>query len=554
MTVLPIVARELRVSARRWGTYVLRLGAAASAIALAAIIYWFISRDGGVRPADMGKVIFAVLNGFAFLYALLVGVRVSSDCISSEKREGTLGLLFLTDLKGLDIVLGKLVASALDSFYALVSVLPVLAIPILLGSVTPGEIWRAVISLLSTALFSVCAGMFVSAFSVNERKATAGTFLLIAFIAAGIPVGFLILGSYLSLGQEFQWLFSLSPGTSMVATLVNNPTAIPWELYWTSVTFTLFYAFAFAGVAALVVPRIWQQRVEGKPGRGDWRSGAGDLAAKRAERQQLLDLSPTCWLGGRGRLRGIWLWVFLSCVMAGWLWAYVEDSSMMLTLGMSGAWMFFVHGVLKIFVASEAVRTYAEDFKQGALELILCTPLTVGEIIRGQIMNVVRYFRWPILAVLTADIFLLVAGLTGGRSADNPEIIQMFGAMMVFFVIDCAVITVVGLWQGLISRNGRQALTSTTVRIMVLPWIMFGLLNLFASVVMRSAIPGSLQLSVLIALALLINGLFGWQAWEQLHQNLRLVAASRYGGKQPSPWWAALGRTCGRLGQRRKPA
>ena len=83
MTVLPIVARELRVSSRRWGTYVLRLGAATAAIALAAIVYLFISNEGSTSPAAMGKIIFGVLNGFAFLYALLIGVRVTSDCISS---------------------------------------------------------------------------------------------------------------------------------------------------------------------------------------------------------------------------------------------------------------------------------------------------------------------------------------------------------------------------------------------------------------------------------------------------------------------------------------
>jgi len=555
MTVLPIVARELRVSARRWGTYVLRLGAAASAIALAAIIYWFISRDAGTRPAEMGKVIFGVLNGFAFLYALLVGVRVSSDCISSEKREGTLGLLFLTDLKGLDIVLGKLVASALDSFYALVSTLPVLAIPVLLGSVTPGEIWRAALSLLATALFSVCAGLFVSAFSVNERKATAGTFLLIAFIAAGVPVILLILGAYLNLDHELRWLFALSPATSMVAAINNNPTEISWELYWTSISVTGFYAVLFAGVAALVVPRIWQQRVEARAGT---KQGTGDTAiagARRAERQQLLDVSPTCWLGSRGRLRGLWLWVFLACVAAGWLWAYFEEKSAMLSLGMSTAWMFFVHGVLKLFVASEAVRTYAEEFKQGALELILCTPLTVGEIIRGQLLNVVRFFRWPILAVLAIDVVLLVAGRASGRPAgDLGTTSQFFVAMMIFFVLDCAAITLVGLWQGLTSRNSRQALTSTTVRIMVLPWIIYGLLNLSASVIAERSIPGSLQLSLLAVLSLLVNGRFGWQAWAQLHQNLRLVAASRYGGHRPPSWWNALGRFYGRLSGRRSAA
>lgn len=555
MTVLPIVARELRVSARRWGTYVLRLGAAASAIALATIIYWFIVRDAsGMPPAETGKVIFGVLNGFAFLYALLVGVRVSSDCISSEKREGTLGLLFLTDLKGLDIVLGKLVASALDSFYALVSTLPVLAIPILLGGVTPGEVWRAALSLLVTALFSVCAGLVVSAFSVNERKATAGTFLLIAFMAAGIPVLNLIAGAYLNLDHELRWVFALSPGTSMVAAINNNPATIPWELYWVSISMTLFCAVVFAGVAAFTVPRIWQQRSEGRPaGRPDQR-GAPLVGAARGARRDLLEISPTCWLGSRGRLRGVWLWVFLGCVAAAWLWAWFEERSAMLTLGMSAVWMFFVHATLKFFVASEAVRTYAEDFKQGALELILCTPLSVGEILRGQVLNVVRYFRGPVLVVLVVDACLLLVARSHGRpSADLNVTSQIFVAMMIFFVLDCAALTVTGLWHGLTGRNSRQALTSTVVRVLVLPWILYGAFNLVAGVVAGRAIPGSLQLPLLVVISLLVDGLFGWQAWEQLQRNLRQVAASRYGGQPASGWRAALGWFPG-LFTRRHPA
>lgn len=550
MTVLPIVARELRVSSRRWGTYVLRLGAATAAIALAAIVYLFISNEGSTSPAAMGKIIFGVLNGFAFLYALLIGVRVTSDCISSEKREGTLGLLFLTDLKGLDIVLGKLVASALDAFYALVATLPVLAIPILLGSVTPGEIWRATISLLCTALFSVCTGLLVSAFSVVERKATVGTFLLIAFLAAGVPLVLLLISSYLQLADEWQWLFALSPGTSMVAALANNPREISWELYWASISITLCYAVCFAGVAALVVPRSWQQRGEEKGSR----FGPQGNAAAREQRQQLLDLSPTCWLGGRGRLRGLWLWVFLTCALVGWLWAYAEDPSNMLLLPMNMAWMFFVQGVIKVFVASDSVRTYTEEFKQGALELILCTPLTVREIIRGQFMNVVRSFRWPIMVLLAVDVFFLLVSGVKSYGLESGLVIQWFAAMIVFFVIDCAAITVVGLWHGLIGRNSRQALTSALVRILVLPWIMFGLLNLVASVGMRSNIPEGMQLPVFIALSLMINGLFAWQAWEQLHQNLRLIAASRYGGARPAGWWAGLGRLWRRLWPGRRTA
>lgn len=554
MTVLPIVARELRVAARRWSTYVLRVGAATSAIALATLVYFFVSRDLSAPPATMGKVIFVVLSGFAFLYALLFGVRVSSDCLSSEKREGTLGLLFLTDLKGLDIVLGKLAASALDAFYALIGTLPVLAIPILLGSVTAGEIWRTMLCLLCTALFSVCAGIVVSSLSLSERKAATGTFLLVAFVAAGIPAAVLLIGAYASWGEPFEWLLTLSPATSIVAALTNNPGEIPWGMYWASIAFTLGYVLAFTGIAAWVVPRIWQQRVE-TGGRRNWMTPGGDRRAARAHRQQLLDVSPTCWLAGRGRLRGLWLWLFLGVVLAAWLWAYSEDETGMLSLPMSLAWMFFVHGVIKVFVASEAVRTYMEDHRQGALELILCTPLSVSEIIRGQWLNLVRYFRGPVTVLLAVDVCLLLAGRSvGDYAASSSSVVPWFVALMIFFVLDCAVIGVVGLWQGLSGRNSRQALTAAMVRILVLPWILYGLANLVASLVLRTDIPERLQLPVWIAISLAVNALFGWRAWAQLHRNLRAIAAARHGNPLPSGWWSRLGRAYGRLTAPRRPS
>jgi hypothetical protein len=551
MTVLPIVARELRVSSRRWGTYVLRLGAATSAIALATLVYLIVSRDGSTPPAKVGEIIFGVLSGFAFLYALLIGVRVTSDCISVEKREGTLGLLFLTDLKGLDIVLGKLAASALDSFYALVSTLPVLAIPILLGSVTADQIWRTMICLLATALFSVCAGVFVSAFSVNERKATAGTFLLITFLAAGIPLLVVILNAYLGGTTIFEWFFTLSPGTGIVVVLVNSPRQLPWETYWWSIGNTIAYALCFSAISAMVVPRIWQQRVEGGNRKAVFRAAAAKELDARRQRQQLLDVSPTCWLSERGHLRGLWLWVFLACVFAGWLWAYAEDPSGMRSLGMNLGWMFFAQGVVKLFVASEAVRIYAEESRQGALELILCTPLRVNDIIRGQLLALARYFRWPMITLLAADLFFLAFGRYSlSYSSDLSTVTQMFVSLMVFFVLDSAAIGLVGLWHGLTARNSRQALTSAIVRILVLPWILYGLINLIAGLGLQKSIPENAQLPLMIVLALLVNGLFAWQAWENLHQNLRLVAASRYGGALRSVWAGRTRKAGGQLATR----
>src|SRR2546430_17731102 len=98
MRFLPIVDRELRVTARRRSTYALRLLAAAAAF---SIILWLcLFPTQAQPPADLGKSLFTALSILAFAYCLLVGPFMTADCISSEKREGTLGLLFLTDLRG----------------------------------------------------------------------------------------------------------------------------------------------------------------------------------------------------------------------------------------------------------------------------------------------------------------------------------------------------------------------------------------------------------------------------------------------------------------------
>src|SRR3954469_487345 len=139
MTVLPIVARELRVASRRRGTYWVRTGAALAVIILGTWFFLMMQREA---PHEIGQVLFGILTGSAVLYCLLSGVRSTADCLSQEKREGTFGLLFLTDLKGYDVVLGKLAANSLSALYGVLAVVPMLAIPLLMGGVALGEFGR----------------------------------------------------------------------------------------------------------------------------------------------------------------------------------------------------------------------------------------------------------------------------------------------------------------------------------------------------------------------------------------------------------------------------
>ena len=168
--MLPIVQRELQVAARspRFYAWRWRIGVIVAIIS-AGVIF---SSRGGLRSAPAGTL-FQAFCVFALLFCLLEGIRKASDAISEEKRDGTLGLLFLTDLKGFDIILGKLVAATVRSFTALLAFVPVLAVTLLLGGTTGGEFWRMVLLLGFSLLASLCLCLMISTFSRDKSIAAA---------------------------------------------------------------------------------------------------------------------------------------------------------------------------------------------------------------------------------------------------------------------------------------------------------------------------------------------------------------------------------------------
>src|ERR1041385_7553417 len=168
MIFLPIVDRELRVAARRHSTYWVRLVIAMAAVIIGVFLYIANTRTPRQQIAHQ---IFSSLSFVALVYCQASGRRSTADCMSEEKREGTLGLLFLTDLKGYDVVLGKLAATSVNAFYGLLAMFPVLAIPILLGGITQGEFWRVLLILVNTFLFSLAIGVLVSVLSWDARQA-----------------------------------------------------------------------------------------------------------------------------------------------------------------------------------------------------------------------------------------------------------------------------------------------------------------------------------------------------------------------------------------------
>src|SRR4051812_43162896 len=117
MRLLPVVGRELGAIARRSSAYWVRSGAALAAF----VAIGYVALVGATGLGDLGRNLFELLSMGAFAYCALAGVRGTADALSAEKRDGTLGLLFLTDLKGYDVALGKFVSLSITSFYGILA-------------------------------------------------------------------------------------------------------------------------------------------------------------------------------------------------------------------------------------------------------------------------------------------------------------------------------------------------------------------------------------------------------------------------------------------------
>src|SRR6185369_10360009 len=152
MTFLPIVERELRVAARKRVTFWLRVAAALVALVIGAGFLLIASAEAGGRM-PLGRALFGTLTWMSLGGALSAGLFFTSDCLSEEKREGTMGFLFLTDLRGYDVVLGKLLATSLRCGFAFLAVYPVLAITQLMGGVEPGQFWKTLLALTHALFF-----------------------------------------------------------------------------------------------------------------------------------------------------------------------------------------------------------------------------------------------------------------------------------------------------------------------------------------------------------------------------------------------------------------
>lgn len=482
MTFLPIVERELRVATRRRFTYWLRVVAAAVALIIGGGYFLLMTAVPFAGPGfTVGGPLFAILTWLCLAVVLSAGLFFTSDCLSEEKREGTLGFLFLTDLRGYDVVLGKLFATSLRCAFALLAVFPVLAMTLLLGGVAPEQFWKTMLALLNAMFFSLATGMFVSAISRNGQKALAGTLGLMAlWVFAGLVLDWAIAQNN---GRPFRPLLSLSSPVHVFQSVEG------WSgRFWQALLLNQIVAWLQMALACFLIRRNWQDKTsKTEPQQSKWSSWWRRSGEKRRRvlREKWLERDPMLWLAlrGRGLVSTALLWpaLFVAVVIVvmfewsgGEMWALWRFLSGAVTLA------------VYLSVASQAAQFFAEARRTRLVELLLAAPLDLRQIVMGPWRALVRLFAGPVLLLILMQLVgavilvsmqtTLFAGLGVNTNFVLLGITTLIGALVT--VANLAALGWFGLWMGMTSRNALLATLKTIVFVQIVPWFVIMIASL----------------------------------------------------------------------------
>lgn len=478
MNFLPVVHRELLVAARDGGHR--RLQTLAIVGGLCAFLLMWSARNRAM-PQQISETLFLMLAAALLLYAVLAGPIHTSDAIGREKREGTLGLLFLTELRGYDVILGKVVSHSIRSVLAVLGMIPVLALPMMLGGISGGQVIRMVWLVLVTLGVSMSVGMLASVLARDFRSALMATVLVMGTLTVGLDGGGWVWGKFRGVNAEairqysplalFRW-----------SRMEIAQDAQAHEAFRRGTRRLLIGSVLILGLASFAVGRFREEIVNAPVTAADEATGRkeGLVGYRQYQWETLLVRHPYAWLQRVLRpVPGYFLWSFWGLVglnllgYAGALWLTTETMRLA-ALGMNLLLLWGLHLLLKLQVTLAATRGIAADRESGALELLVVAGIGGAELEASMKAGLMRQYLWAAGVILFLHFPPLAWMTLPGNSLASDLFMGVFfgmlyGAMLLLF--DLATLIPVGLRHGLKEANPPAAFRATIQRVLVPGWV-----------------------------------------------------------------------------------
>lgn len=388
----PLIYRELLAQARAKSPRRMRVYLSLGICAWMGLV-WGAVTSFGSRPLASGAAVFLPVAWMLWIFCLFEGVRHASDALSREKREGTIGLLFLTRLTGREVVVGKIVSGFLASFFPILGLAPVLSIIVFWGGVMPIELVRVSVALLVSLLSSLSLSLLVSAHSLQARRAFA--------ISAGVLFAWNLIASlWMRFPAGPDWplpspysLFRLSFASGFMGHVSG---------FWFSLLGLLGLAFVMVTIAGVRLRQRWADGAEAttKPEKVSRRD------RKIKERSYWLERSqPISWLLRRG---GILRWLGGIGIAVVVLMLPMSVAAMASSPFGSG----FSSLILQAIAIWAGVQFLCHSDRDNQLELLLTTPLPLPELVQQ------------------AHRFALRVGVVGGGVLASGAALKLIGLMI----------------------------------------------------------------------------------------------------------------------------
>ncbi|WP_169976428.1 ABC transporter permease [Tautonia rosea] len=253
----PIIARELLTAPRPPRYYAAR-ASYAGGLLIVMLTVWqvLVGWDEGNALSILSRFGAILFSFFAYLQLTLMlffAPIAAATAVAHEKDRRTFVLLLMTDLRDIEIVVGKLVASLLQILTLLLTSLPVFCLCLLLGGVSFGQVIDVFLVTFAAGFFGGALGMIVALWRDRTFQSIALTVLLVVL--------FLILGEAAALIlPESIWIASaLSPFQAIAEAIRPRPERLVGPLGGSSLVFTGIYlaAAALIVLASIIKLRVW---------------------------------------------------------------------------------------------------------------------------------------------------------------------------------------------------------------------------------------------------------------------------------------------------------
>jgi ABC-type transport system involved in multi-copper enzyme maturation permease subunit len=451
----PIFGKELRTTARRRRTYLLRFVYLAALFLVLLGVYTstsFKEHSGSVaeraqHEADLGGYFFSAFSMFSIFALMAISPVLTATAVSSERMSKTLPVLLMTPITSWQIISGKLFSRMLAALTLIGLSLPVLSVVRLLGGVGVEEMLSVIAVCIAASLCAAAVGLFFSTLMNRAYGVILLSYASMLFLYVFFPFFTTIsLASSRSLSSfPYRALLALNPFTNVL--MISSPMSrfaraevIPCIIVQLAMTVALV-----AWAAAVLRRQARRQGESGGAAQGDYGSMMlpplpGSLEAlsparpmepsdslvqtgrrkKTIFKESSVSDNPVLWREIRRPLMARrWQSVVGSFACIGLLlitYAVIGNAGFSSRnplsepdLQIGYAMTFCV--LLTLLVCVLSATMIAGEKESDTWTVLLATPLTARAIVLGKVLGVMRRMMWPSVFVVVHFLIFTVCGV-----------------------------------------------------------------------------------------------------------------------------------------------